>query len=70
VDQEFPLETLADPLARPCIQCRQPVTFDGQPGDGVCEACGVRQYLTGPGKNWPDGGQGRYWVPGYGRRPG
>jgi hypothetical protein len=47
-------------LVRPCIQCRHPVTFDGQPGDAVCEACGVRQYLTGPSRLYPTGGTGRY----------
>jgi hypothetical protein len=45
---------------RPCIQCRVLVTFDGQPGDAVCDACGVRQYLTAPSALYPTGGMGRY----------
>jgi hypothetical protein len=44
---------------RPCIQCRRPVTFDGQPADAVCKACGVRQYLTAPSVLYPTGGMGR-----------
>jgi hypothetical protein len=44
---------------RPCIQCKTPVTFDGQPGWATCEACHVRQYLTEPSSLYPTGGQGR-----------
>jgi hypothetical protein len=49
-----------DPLARPCLQCRTPVTFDGQPGDATCPNCGIRQYLTEPSRLWPRGGVGAY----------
>jgi hypothetical protein len=45
---------------RPCIQCWEPVTFDGQPGTATCEVCGVRQYLTAPMALYPTGGMGRY----------
>jgi hypothetical protein len=45
---------------RPCIQCRRPVAFDGQPGECTCEACGVRQYLTDPSALYPTGGLGRF----------
>jgi hypothetical protein len=45
---------------RPCIQCRRPVTFDVQPGQAICDECGVRQYLTAPSALYPTGGFGRY----------
>ena len=45
---------------RPCIRCRESVTFDGQPGEATCEACGVHQYLTAPSALYPTGGLGRY----------
>jgi hypothetical protein len=45
---------------RPCIQCRRRVTFDGQPGEATCEACGVRHYLTAPSLLYPTGGMGGY----------
>jgi hypothetical protein len=45
---------------RPCIHWRRLVTFNGQPGDATCEACGVRQYLTAPSTLYPAGGMGRY----------
>jgi hypothetical protein len=45
---------------RACIQCREPVTFDGQPGEATCSACGVRQHLTTPSRLYPTGGTGRW----------
>jgi hypothetical protein len=48
-----------DPIVRPCLQCKTPVTFDGQPGWATCQACGIRQYLTEPSALYPTGGQGR-----------
>ena len=55
-----PSDEVEEPeVVRPCLDCRAVVTFDGQPGDGTCPACGLRQYLTAPGPNWPEGGQGR-----------
>ena len=68
---EHPFATLPDTqhqVVRPCTNCRKPVTFSGQPGDGKCEACGVRQYLTGPSRQWPEGATGRYPSE-DGRRP-
>jgi hypothetical protein len=57
-------EAQADRPVRPCIQCREPVTFDGQPGDATCPACGVGQYLTAPSRLYPQGGQGRHSTTG------
>ncbi len=53
-----------DTLVRPCIQCKTPVRFDGQPGWATCDACGIRQYLTKPSRLYPHGGQGRDGVSG------
>jgi hypothetical protein len=63
--EQFPLlEALEDDEGhpvRPCIQCRTPLTYPAQPGRATCPACGVGQYLTDPGPNWPTGGIGREW---------
>jgi hypothetical protein len=46
---------------RPCIQCRRPVAFDGQPGEATCETCSVRQYVTAPSVLYPtDRRDGQY----------
>lgn len=36
-------------VSKPCCQCREPVEFPDEPGDGECASCGQRQYVTATG---------------------
>ena len=44
----------SEPLERPCLHCKAPLTFADEPGDATCPASGVAQYVTAAGL------QGRY----------